>query len=568
MPGPEERIRERLAAALDAALTRALSDGALPPLPAGERPKVIIEVPKDNAHGDLATNLALVLARPLRMNPRQVAEALVARLDCGDAHVAAVEVAGPGFINFALDPAWLHPVLAEIERLDRDYGRSDIGAGRKVQIEYVSANPTGPLLVVNCRAAALGDALANAMAMAGYQVEREYYYDNMGVQVATLGKSMDIRLRQLHGEEVELPEECYPGEYVVELAKQALNDPEVSARLAAAGADEARRQAILADFGIERIFAEQQRELARFGTKYDRWFDQRSLVTSGEMERVVECLERNGYVYEREGAKWLRTTAFGDDKDRVIIKADGEPSYFGLDIAYHKNKFDRGFDRVIDIWGQDHHGHVRRMKAAMAALGIDPDRLEILLTQMVRIFSGGELVKLSKRAGVLFTMAELLDEVSTDAARFFFLMRAPDTHMDFDMDLAKLETNDNPVFYVQYAHARISGILRQAAELGAPPPKAERASLGLLTHATEIALMKKLAALPAEIAAAAESREPHRLTVYLRELATAFHAFYDNCRVLGEDEALRDARLVLVNATRIVFRNVLGILGVTAPERM
>lgn len=568
MPGPEDQIRQRIVAALTGALDAAMAAGDLPAIPAGERPAVVIETPKDRTHGDLATNLAMLLARQARLSPRQVAEAIVGRFDRTGTYVAGLTIAGPGFINFALDPEWLRPVLVDIERLDRNYGKSEAGAGKKVQIEYVSANPTGPLLVVNCRAAALGDSLAGAMQMAGYAVEREYYYDNMGVQVATLGKSMDIRLRQMQGEQIELPEECYPGDYVIDLAKQALTDAEVQTRLTAAGGDVAQREQALSDFGIARIFADQQRELARFGTKYDVFFDQRSLVASGEMGRAVELLEQRGHVFEQEGAKWLRTTAFGDDKDRVIVKADGEPSYFGLDIAYHLNKFERGFGRVIDIWGQDHHGHVRRMKAAMEAIGVEPDRLEILLTQMVRIFKGGELVKLSKRAGVLFTMAELLDEVSTDAARFFFLMRAPDTHMDFDMDLAKLEASDNPVFYVQYAHARISGILRQAEEMGASQPEAGQAKLELLTQPAEIALMKKLAALPGEVAAAAESREPHRMTVYLRELATLFHAFYDSCRVLGEDEALRGARLVLCNATRIVFRNVLNVLGVSAPERM
>lgn len=568
MPGHEEKLRSGITAALERALTSAVAAGDLPALQPDQTPAIIIETPKDKSHGDLATNLAMILARPMRKNPRQVAETIIKHLDLQGTSIAKTEIAGPGFINFTLDPAWLLPVVRDIVRLDADYGKSDLGAGRRVQIEYVSANPTGPLLVVNCRAAALGDALAAAMSWAGFVVEREYYYDNMGVQVATLGKSMDIRLRQMRGEAIEFPEECYPGEYVIELAKQSLDDPDLQRTLSGAGDDEAKRREALADFAIARIFAEQQKELARFGTNYDTWFNQRSLVSSGQMQRTIDHLRARGHVFEQEGAQWLRTTDFGDDKDRVLVKQDGEPSYFGLDMAYHWNKFERGFDRVIDIWGQDHHGHVRRMKAGIAALGLDAERLEILLTQMVRIFKDGELVKLSKRAGVLFTMAELLDEVSTDAARFFFLMRAPDAHMDFDMNLAKLETSDNPVFYVQYAHARISGIIRQAAEQGATLPSASDAKLELLTHPAEIALMTKLAALPGEIADAATSREPHRLTVYLRELAVAFHAFYDACRVLGEDPALRDARLVLCNATRIVFRNVLGILGISAPDRM
>ncbi|MGE5560750.1 MAG: arginine--tRNA ligase [Chloroflexota bacterium] len=568
MPGPEEKIRDRIATALGAALAGAMAAGELPPLSPEQRPPIIIETPKDKSHGDLATNLAMVLARPARMNPRQVAETLVKRFDCNGTYVDRIDIAGPGFINFALDPAWLRPVLADIDSLGADYGRSNVGGGKRVQIEYVSANPTGPLLVVNCRAAALGDALASVMQAAGYVVEREYYYDNMGVQVATLGRSMDIRVRELNGETVEFPEDCYPGQYVVELAKQALHDPALQARLAAAAGDPAARQKALADFAVEKLFAEQQVDLERFGTRHDTYFNQASLVTDGETDRTLAFLTERGHVYEADGAKWLRTTDFGDDKDRVLVKSDGEPTYFLLDIAYHWNKHNRGFTQAIDIWGQDHHGHVRRMQAAMAALGLDRDWLQVLLTQMVRIFKGGELVKLSKRAGNLFTMAELLDEVSVDAARFFFLMRAPDTHMDFDMDLAKLEASDNPVFYVQYAHARLSGILRQATELGAPAPQAARARLELLAHPSEISLMKKLAAFPGEVAAAAEAREPHRLTVYLRELATAFHAFYDNCRVLGEDDAVRDARLVLCNATRIVFRNGLGLLGVTAPERM
>ncbi|MBX6378456.1 MAG: arginine--tRNA ligase, partial [Clostridia bacterium] len=434
----------------------------------------------------------------------------------------------------------------------------------RVLVEFVSANPTGPLNVVNARAAAFGDALVRVLNAAGYRAEREYYVNDAGRQFANLALAMEVRLRQLLGEDIGLPEGAYPGAYVIDLAR---------AFLAEHGADvlnlpAAERRERLGRFAVDRIVAGQRATLEAYGVHFDRWVRESAVRAAGEPERVLALLREAGHVYERDGAVWFRATAFGDDQDRVLVRQNGEATYFLPDVAYHLDKFRRDYDLCIDIWGQDHHGYVARMKAALSALGIDPARLEVLLTQIVRLLRGGQVVKMSKRGGEFVTMDELLEDVGRDAARFFFLMRTLDSHLDFDLDLAVRQSEDNPVYYVQYAHARICSILRQGAERGVAPPPPGTADLTLLADPSEEAVVRLVARFPAEVAEAAEGRAPHRLTAYCRELATAFHAFYARCRVLGEDPDLTTARLALVDAVRQVLANALELLGVSAPERM
>ncbi|MHB8928384.1 MAG: arginine--tRNA ligase [Bacillota bacterium] len=570
MPHADDPLTERIKSDIIARLKTAV--GAVADqlgLPAPDRPQVYLEVPKDRRHGDYASNAAMLLGRAARQNPRAVAQTLLKTLELSGTQVERAEIAGPGFINLHLKPTWIYDALREVVRLDEDYGRSRAGGGQKFQVEFVSANPTGPLVVVNARAAALGDTLAGVLAWAGYETQREYYVDNMGTQVDTLGKSFELRLRELLGETIEFPEGCYPGSYVIDIAKEFLKERgEAGARRLLGIDDEKARRRELAAHAVERIVAGHKDQLDRYGVHFDEWFSQKSLAESGAVDRAVTTLRKHGHIFEQDGAVWFRSTTFGDDKDRVVVRSNGEPTYFALDIAYHLNKFERGFQKVIDLWGPDHASHVTRMMAMTQALGYPQGTLEILIVQWVRLLSQGQLVKMSKRAGDFVTMEELIDEVGKDAARFFFLMRAAESHLDFDLDLAKLKTADNPVFYVQYAHARVSSLLKQAAQEGFAPRDLPVEALSRLTDPSELELLRKLSYLPQEIAGAAAAREPHRLTRYAIDTATLFHKFYDSCRVLGAEPEVRDARLVLVDAARIVLRNVLGLLGVSAPERM
>lgn len=563
MRGRFEDLKARVAGALRDALARAVAAGELG---VGELPIPQLEVPQFKAHGDLATNLAMVLARPARKAPREVAEIIIRHLDTRDTWIEGVEVAGPGFMNFRLRPGWLYPVLADIQELGEKYGHTDFGGGRRIQVEFVSANPTGPLVVVSARAGAVGDTLASLLEAAGYDVQREFYINDAGNQIEVLGRSMDIRYRQLCGEDLEVPDDCYPGEYLIDLAR-AVYEREGRALL---DRPEDDRRRYLAEYAVSENVRSQKEELRAYGVVYDNWFSEKALRQAGGPERVIAMFKEKGYTYEQDGALWFRSTAFGDDKDRVLVKSDerGSYTYVVPDIAYHLNKLERGFDKLINLLGPDHHGYVGRMRAAIQALGYPPDVLEVVIVQLVRLMRGGEPVRMSKRAGNIFPMADLLDEVGKDAARFFFLLRSPDSHLDFDLDLAKLQSNDNPVFYVQYAHARISSILRQGAEQGLSVPRADAVDLSVLDHPSELELLRKLAGFPEEIIAAAEAREPHRMTRYAIDLATLFHAFYTQCRVLGNEPALTGARLVLVDGTRTVLRNALALLGVTAPERM
>ncbi len=573
--GPVGEMQTALARAVAAAVAGAAAEGRLPP----EALEILeglgdghVEVPRESGRGDFASTAALRLAGPCRLAPRQAAEVVVSRLDLSGLPVDRVEVAGPGFLNFFLAPGWLSGVVDRIRAEGPAYGRSDVGRGVRVQVEFVSANPTGPLGVVNARAAAVGDCLAALLEAAGFDVEREYYVNDAGSQIERLGRSVEARWLELQGREVEIPEGGYRGEYLIDVARA------YEARRGdwARAADPVARAADMGRFAVARMVESHRELLEAYGVRFDVWFSQEALMKTGALDRTLADLEARGHVFRRQGALWLRTTAFGDDRDRVLVRSNGEPTYFLADIAYHRDKYARGFRHVIDIWGPDHHGYIGRMMAAVAALGYPRDALEVLIVQMVRLMQGGELAKMSKRRGQIVPMADLLAEVGRDAARFFFLMRSAESHLDFDIDLAKHKTADNPVYYVQYAHARISSILRQAGTASGPGAPGENnaehrlltAEHRLLTEEAELALVRRLADFPEEVAGAALARAPHRLTRYAVELATAFHKFYDTCRVLTDDERLRLARLALVDATRVVLANALGLLGVSAPDRM
>ncbi|MBI4590757.1 MAG: arginine--tRNA ligase [Candidatus Rokubacteria bacterium] len=521
------------------------------------------EVPREEAHGDYATNVAMVLAKSVRRQPRQVAE-LIRQHFPGIPEVARVEVAGPGFLNIFLAPDWCALALGEILEAGDTYGRSDRGGARRVQIEFVSANPTGPLVVVNARAAAVGDSLGRILAAQGYQVFREYYVNDAGNQVQTLARSLEIRIRQQLGETVELPEEAYPGEYLVDLAKEYL----ATAGPAVLEWPQAESLERLGRFAVERITAEQRRVLSAYGVEFDGWFSERRLRESGEAARVLERLRERGYVYEAEGAVWFRSTAFGDDKDRVLVKSDGEPTYFVNDIAYHVNKIGRGFERVIDLYGPDHHGHVPRMQAALQALGYPEGILDVLIVQLVSLLREGQPVRMSKRMGEFVTMEELIGEVGRDAARFTFLTRRHDSPLDFDLEVVTRQTAENPVYYVQYAHARISSIFQHLRERKLPVPDWRRVDLLRLNLPEEQSLIKRLLQFPHVVEGAARALEPHRIAYYLQELAGLFHPYYNRHRVISNDLALTNARLALVSGVAQVVRQGLDLLGASAPEKM
>ncbi|MGB9867339.1 MAG: arginine--tRNA ligase [Bacillota bacterium] len=520
--------------------------------------------PSRKEFGDYSTNAAFVVAEKVGQPLRKVAEAIAPLISTSGGWLEGVEVAGPGFINFRLKPSWCLEGLKEIMELGRDFGKSDVGKGTRVQVEFVSANPTGPMVVVQARAGAVGDTLANLLAWAGFDVSREFYVNDAGHQVEVLARSLEVRLRQLLGEQIELPEDCYPGDYLIDVASAYLKERGCGFLQKPEG----ERLAELRDYAVESIRGSQEESLRRYGVEFDVWFSERTLHQSGQVAAAVELLRQRGFVYSQDGALWFRSTAFGDDKDRVLVKSDGNYTYLAADIAYHLNKLRRGFAKIIDIWGPDHHGYIGRMKAAVEALGYPRDALEVLIVQMVRLIRGGEVVKMSKRAGEFVTMDELLEEVGRDVARFFFLMRSCESHLDFDLDLGKLRSDENPVYYVQYAHARICSLMREAKERGVEWPGGTEPDLSQLTDQSELELAKKLVYFPQEIAGAALTREPHRMPRYLMDLATAFHSFYTRCRILGVEPQLTAARLYLSDATRIVLRNGLEIIGVSAPEKM
>ena len=526
-------------------------------------PAVELEIPREKAHGDLATNVAMQLSRDVKLAPRRIAETIIRHLDVTGTFIERAEVAGPGFINLRLGNEWLYEVLRDIENQGAAYGYSTTAQEKKVMLEFVSANPVGPMNVVNARAAAVGDTLANIMQAAGYEVSREYYVNDAGRQAYLFGLSLLARYKELAGQEVEFPEDGYPAPYVKELARVLRQEvPDLLEKSLE------EQEAFCKRWGTDRMVRQQQADLAAFGVNFDVWFRERDLHATRQLHKVIEFLQEADFLYEEDGAIWFASSRFGDDKDRVMVKSDGVPTYLTADVAYHWDKYRRGFDHLIDIWGPDHHGYIGRMHAAIQALGYPADSFEVIILQLVTLLRHGEKVRMSKRAGRFVSMTELLEEVGKDAARYFFLMRAPDSHLDFDLALAAEQSQENPVYYIQYAHARICSILRQAEEDAVYCPSAQEADLQLLQTEAEMDLIKKLAQLPEEILQAAERREPHHIARYCHELASSFHSFYTHCRVLGEDEALQGARLVLLKATRQVLQVALGILGVSTPERM
>lgn len=557
-------IRDRLAAAVEQALVEARDAGEIR---YDRLPEIALEPPKGKAFGDYTTNVAMVMAREAAMPPRQLAEKIIARLP-QIGLIERAEVAGAGYINFYLKPTWLHDTLLRIADEADAYGRTDIGKGAKVQVEFVSANPNGPIHVAHGRGGATGDVIASMLEALGYDVTRESYINDArsSHQMQCFGRSINARYMQVLGQDYPLPEDAYRGEYVTDIAKEIV--AEHGDKYLSMAEDE--RVRLFTDLGEEMMLEEQKADLEKFGIKFDVWFSEQKLHDSGKVEEAVEKLRKRGYAYAKADALWLKSTEFGDDKDRTLVRSNGQPTYIAADAAYHADKLDRGFDKVIDVWGPDHHGYIARTKAAIAALGYDADKVEIIIFQVVRLYSGGELVMMSKRAGDVVLLSELVDEVGKDAARFFFLMRSTDSGLDFDLELAKTQSNENPVYYVQYAHARICSILRKAAEEdGISVPSAREADLSRLTHEAEIDLMKKLNEFPDVILEAGQAYEPHRLTRYAQDLAAVFHSFYSECRVISpEDPALTAARLVLVDSTRTVLANNLRLLGISAPERM
>ena len=553
------RQKEQLRSAIQAAIDAAQASGELE---LATVPEIGLEVPRDTGHGDFASNIALVTAKVAKKSPRDVAEIIVKHLPSGGV-VREVEVAGPGFINFFLSYDWLFDTVRVIEEQGHEYGNSEYGAGEKILLEFVSANPVGPMNVVNARAAAVGDTLARLFRAVGFTVGTEFYVNDAGNQADVFARSLEARYIQLTDPDYPFPEDGYPASYVGELALELKREyPD----LLEMPRDE--RLALCKRWGTDQMVEAQKADLRQYGVEFDRWFRERDLHAAGALEEAIAFLKGKGLMFEAEDALWFRSTDFGDDKDRVIVKSDGTYTYVTADIAYHHDKLKRGYTRLIDIWGPDHHGYIGRMQAAIQALGYNKDTLEVLILQYVALLRNGEQVKMSKRAGEFITMQDLVEEVGKDAARFFFLHRSPESHLDFDLDLAVEQSNENPVFYVQYAHARILSILRQGREMGVELPRAENVDLGLLTHDSELALMKQMAALPEELLSAALQREPHRVTRYALDLASLFHSFYTHCHILGETEPLRDARLVLVAQVRVVLQKVLGILGVDAPEQM
>jgi arginyl-tRNA synthetase len=551
-------IEERLSQLVREALASASSELGLE----GEPPPVEISTPKQKAHGDFSTNVALVIAPRVGRQARDVATVIVRHLPA-DPAVREVSIAGPGFINFSVTSDWLYDVLRAIVALGPEFGRGARN-GRPVQVEFVSANPTGPLHIGHARNGVIGDAIASVMDAAGWRVEREYYYNDAGRQMELFGASVEARYLELFGVRAEIPEDGYPGEYLVEVVED-IRDLHGDAFV---NLPEDERRAVLLREGSRRVLAMIERSLARFGVRFDSYFSERTLHERGEIEDAVRRLRVAGYAYDHDGAVFFRSTAFGDDKDRVLIRSNGAPTYFAADVAYVTDKFSRGFDHLIYVWGADHHGDVVRVKGAAQALGFDPDDVEMVLYQWVALLRDGQAYGMSKRGGTFVTLDDLLDEVGADALRFTLLLRSNDVSLEIDIEDMKRRSMENPVYYVQYGHARIASILRNAKERGVDPGSIEDADLSLLSTDPELDLLRRIADLPTQVSDAAGLRAPHRLTHYAHDLAAQFHRFYTECRVLTEDEPLSRARLWLCVATKQALANVLALLGVSAPESM
>jgi len=551
---------EKVQGAIKQALYNASVKGGL--ITEGQEIDILLETPKNKENGDYATNLAMQLTKLAKKPPRAIAEEILANLDKTGTAIESVDIAGPGFINITLNNDYLTDVVKAVLESGENYGRSTSGQMERIQVEFVSANPTGDLHLGHARGASVGDSLCNVLDFAGYNVQREYYINDAGNQINNLAKSVEARYFQALGMEKEMPEDGYHGQDIIEIGKQLAEEfGETYVNLS----DEERFN-FFRNYGLNVELDKLKKDLADFRVGFDNWYSETSLYSNGKIDAALQKLRDNGHVYEEDGATWFRSTTFGDDKDRVLIKNDGSYTYLTPDIAYHEDKIQRGFDKLINIWGADHHGYIPRMKAAIQALGYDGETLEVSVIQMVQLYKDGEKMKMSKRTGKAVTLRELVEEVGLDAVRYFFAMRSGDTHMDFDLDLAVSQSNENPVYYAQYAHARISSILRQAIEMQL---SGEQADLELLKAEKEIDLMKKLGDFPQEVATAAKLRAPHRIANYIQELAAAFHSFYNAEKVLdAANPALSSARIALITATRTTIANALKLIGVSAPERM
>ncbi len=554
-------MRNRVRQAVEEALARCAADGALEEAapPDGHQ----ISVPKHEAHGDFSSNIALVLASRMGKKPREIAELIAQRLEASQLF-SKVEVAGPGFINmFVRSEVW-QEAIKRIVAAGSAYGCSNAGGGVKVLVEFVSANPTGPLHVGHGRGAAVGDSLARILRAAGYDVTTEYYVNDAGNQMRTLGLSVFLRYRELLGETVDFPDHCYQGEYIKEIAASILEEEGERLR----GLGEEAAVAFCTDRAVEEILAGIKADLDSFDVGFDNWFSERTLHASGKVEQALEELKAAGHLYEQDGALWFRSTAFGDEKDRVVRRSNGDLTYFAADIAYHKDKLDRGFELLVDIWGADHHGYVPRVKAAISALGGRPQSLHVLLVQLVNLMEAGEKKAMSTRAGEFVTLKAVLDEVGRDAARFIFLTRKCDSHLDFDLDLARQQSQENPVYYVQYAHARLCSVFRKAREQGVSMKPVDEIDTSLLKEKEEMEILQKLDSFPFVVAESAKALEPHRISFYLTELAAMLHGYYTKFRFISGDAELTQARLLLAQGARQVVQNGLHLLGVSAPETM
>lgn len=549
----KEQLKTEIAAAIEAA---GLAGGE-------DVPEIVLETPKEKSHGDFASNAAMKLASVAKKAPRAIAEDIVNHLNTDKASVKEIEIAGPGFINFFMDNRYLIDVIPEVLDQGADYGRSDVGKQKKIQVEFVSANPTGNLHLGHARGAAVGDSLCNILDFAGYNVTREYYINDAGNQIVNLARSVESRYFEALGMDMEMPEGGYQGADVRQFGEELAS--EQGDRFV--HVEEEERLEFFREYGLKREVEKLKQDLEQFRVRFDVWYSETSLYTNGNVEETLQYLHDQGETYEEDGAVWFRSSRYGDDKDRVLVKNDGTYTYLLPDISYHRDKFGRGFEKVINIWGADHHGYIPRMEAAVQALGHDKEQLETQIIQMVNLFENGERVKMSKRTGKAVTLRDLMDEVGIDATRYFFAMRSPDTHMDFDLSLAKSQSNENPVYYVQYAHARLCSIFRQAEERGITfDPTAD---LTPIHSEKELDVLKKIGEFPEEVAIAADKYAPHRMTTYLHELASAFHSFYNADRVMdAEDEPKTQARLVLAKAVQTTVQNGLNLIGVNAPETM
>lgn len=552
-----EQVKDRLKEEIKAAVIKAeLASEA-------EIPEVILEMPKEKAHGDYATNMAMQLARVAKKAPRMIAEQLVTHFDKSKASIEKIEIAGPGFINFYMNNSYLTDLIPTILEAGLEYGKTNTGNGQKIQVEFVSANPTGDLHLGHARGAAVGDSLCNILAKAGYDVAREYYINDAGNQIHNLALSVEARYRQALGQDAPMPEDGYYGADIIGIGKKLVEEQGE----ALLQKDEKERYKYFREYGLKLELAKLREDLKQFRVEFDNWFSETSLYENGKIDIALDALRSKGELYEEDGATWFRSTTYGDDKDRVLIKNDGSYTYLTPDIAYHQDKLKRGFEKLINIWGADHHGYIPRMKAAIQALGYNADTLEVEIIQMVNLFQNGEKMKMSKRTGKAVTLRELMEEVGIDAMRYFFAMRSADSHLDFDMDLAVSKSNENPVYYAQYAHARICSMLRQGEEQNLSY-EAEL-DLSYIQAEKEIDLLKKLGEFPEAVAEAAEKRMPHRITNYINELASALHSFYNAEKVINLDELEKSkARLALVKAVQITLKNALDLVGVSAPEKM